>query len=184
LLKLKTPKIVFTRSKLTKLSTLVVDETNLKHSFFPNLLSEGSHAFGQGSSYLKFLGNPISVLKPYRAALYSLICLPSLSETLPVWNPKKQALVLQTSQVFADPTMKRALSNFTPSTRDLLLSTFHGSKPELLTLRPPLAYDGLSWDNHLWSLAAEALVLHFLVKDMGKDPRSFTDLLVSLHQDS
>jgi hypothetical protein len=80
--------------------------------------------------------------------------------------------------------MKRALTTFVPSSQEHLLLTFYGSKPELLRFRPPLAFTPLSWDNHLWSLAAEALSLYFLVKDQTKDPRSFTDLLASISEDS
>ena len=124
------------------------------------------------------------MLKPYRAALYSLLGLPSVAETVPTWSHKKQALAWQTTQVFADPIMKRALTNFVPASQEHLLKTFYGSKPELLTFRPPLAFTASSWDNHLWSLAAEALSLYFLVKEQTKDPRSFTDLLASISEDS
>ena len=168
---------------MIKLSSIAADESNLRHSFFPSILKDGTHCFGQCTSYLKYLGNPVTVLKPYRAALYSLLGLPSVAETVPTWSHKKQALAWQTTQVFADPIMKRALTNFVPASQEHLLKTFYGSKPELLTFRPPLAFTASSWDNHLWSLAAEALSLYFLVKEQAKDPRSFTDLLASISED-
>ena len=180
----KIPREMLNRSKMIKLSSIAaVDESNLRHSFFPSILKDGTHSFGQCTSYLKFLGNPVTVLKPYRAAFYSLLGVPSQAETVPTWNPKKHALLYQTSQVFADPIMKRALTTFVPSSQEHLLLTFYGSKPELLKFRPPLAFTPLSWDNHLWSLAAEALSLYFLVKEQTADPRSFTDLLASISED-
>jgi hypothetical protein len=90
----KIPREMLYRSKMIKLSSISAgDESNIRHSFFPNLLKDGTHSFGQCTSYLKFLGNPVTVLKPYRSALYSLMGLPSLAETVPTWNPKKQSLV-------------------------------------------------------------------------------------------